>query len=147
MWTSEVFLQAFWRNFTSGLFLFLSCWMYRVLSRYSADAPVCLAAHGATKSFLKEEPRMDADQHGLKRKEETRLARFSVAESPKISVLQRINSFVRREDFSERKTTTGGWGRVFTSPQESQRLGAHCVRPQPPGLKLTHDRKSDRYGF
>jgi hypothetical protein len=32
----------------------------------------------------------------------------------------------------------GGWGRGFASPQDSQRLGAHFVRPQPPELKLTH---------
>jgi hypothetical protein len=32
----------------------------------------------------------------------------------------------------------GGWGRGFASPQDSQRLGAHFVRAQPPELKLTH---------
>ena len=39
-----------------------------------------------TTTLLFVEPRMDADQHGLKRKEETRRSRFGVAGSQKQSV-------------------------------------------------------------
>ncbi len=45
----------------------------------------------STNNSLNKEPRMDADQHGLNQKEETRHSRFSVAESPIISVSIRVH--------------------------------------------------------
>ena len=54
--------------------------------RSGASAQTLDAPYKTTKLFLNEEPRMDADQHGLKRKEETRGSRFGVAGSQKQSV-------------------------------------------------------------
>ena len=55
-------------------------------SRFCADAPICFADNAHYKTFLNEEPRMDADQHGFKRKEETGHSQFGAAESQKQSV-------------------------------------------------------------
>ena len=63
---------------------------WSVVSAQNFDAPC-----NTTKLCLNEEPRMDADQHGLKRNEETRRSRFSETGSQNISVSIRVHPWFK----------------------------------------------------